>query len=76
MRKCKKGWQCPNPPESPIQAGVESNHTRRGDSFMPLPLVKPSVVLRFLINSRQVSSEPVISSDNMVAIIVMGDQNT
>ena len=25
--------------------------------------------------SRQVSPEPIISSDNMVAIIVMGDQN-
>ena len=46
-----KKLKCPNPPGSPLQAGVESNHTRRGDSFMPLPLVKPSVVLRFLVNT-------------------------
>ena len=49
MRKRKKIR--PNPPGSPLQAGVESNHTRCGDSFMPLPLVKPSVFFRFLINT-------------------------
>ena len=62
---------------SPLQAGVQSNHTRRADSFVPLPLVTPSVVSHHHFNnciSRQVSSEPIISSDNMVAIIVMGDQ--
>ena len=58
MKKKTKSWQCPNPPGSPLQAGVQTSHTRRADSFMPLPLVKPSVhvVLKFLITTKMIKS--------------------